>query len=244
MNKNQLKKVFTDIYIKDDMQQRLMDNCNNFKQEKNFIGRCKNVKKFNKTAIIAAMMSILVIGFTTITYGQDIYEKVKEIVFGGYAHYIADDYTDNSDFEADVDSESNKVNNLNREDFITRFNSPSEAQAHLNFSLKIPEFLPQGYELDRIELYNDENGKLSGEYADIYFTKGEKYIFTQARLMNEETAFATSLNGLKEIEINGYKGLIGKQNLDIDIEGVMYMLSSSSADIDSAELVNMVESLK
>lgn len=64
--------------------------------------------------------------------------------------------------------------------------------------------------------------------------------------MNEYTNFAVELGNRVEIEINGYKGLINKHNLDVDIDGVMYMLSSTSAGvgIDREELIKMVESFE
>ena len=236
MNENQLKRALADMHIKDDMQQRLIDNCT-YGNENNITERRPvKMKKFNKAAILVASLAVLVVGFATTAYGQAIYEKVREIVLGGYAQY------------SDIDSNGETAVTLENDDeisittTITIFTNVAETQPYLDFDLKIPVYLPDGYVLDRIGLFTAANGEISGEYASVYFTKGEKYIYLQTRLMGEDTAFSAELGNLEEVEINGYKGLLGKQNLDVDIDGVMYMFSTGSADIDSSELIKMVES--
>ena len=246
MNEKQLKKLFTNLRIKDDMQQRLLDNCSNAGYEKNSTGgRSIKMKKFNRVMAIAASLAVVMLGFTSITYGQAIYEKGREIILGGYAQYVDVEY--NIDYNIENETEINSEVEEFATDSeivgsITTLTDIAEAQSYLAFNLKNPAYLPEGYTLDRIELYNDENGKPDGQYASVFFTKGEKFIYLQARLMNEETAFATGLGGLKEVEIDGYKGLMDNKGLDVDINGVMYMFSAGFADVDSDELVKMVES--
>ena len=234
MNENQLKRAFTDMHIKDDMQQRLIDNCTYGNENNITEWRPVKMRKLNKAAILVASLAVLVVGFATTAYGQAIYEKVREIVLGGYAQY------------SDIDSNGAPVVTLKNNDEIsittTIFTTVAETEPHLDFDLRIPSYLPEGYMLSRIGLITDANGETSGEYASVFFTKGAKYIYLQARLMSEGTAFSAELGNLEEVEINGYKGLLGKQNLDVDIDGVMYMFSTGSADVDSAELIKMVES--
>ena len=200
----------------------------------------------NKTAVIAASVAILIIGSASIAYGRDIYEKVREIIWGGGYVYYGD--TDNdlpSKLTTVINYESNPVN-MNIERRVLTFTEPIEVQSYLAFGLKLPEYLPEGYSFDKIELYSYNNEQPSGQYADIYFAKGKKYIYIQARLMSDETAFAygTNLDRLMETEINGYKVVMSKGNLDIDIDGVMYMFSSKFADVDSSELFKMAESIE
>ena len=242
MNEQRLKRALANMRIKDDMQQRLMDNCNKLLYEKNIIERRSiKMKKINRTAVIAASLAILMLGFTTITYGQAIYEKIREVVLGGHAQYVDMEY--NAEVEANTNMGSDEVTvGGDERGGTTTFIDADEAKAYLAFDLKIPAYMPVGYAMDRIELYNDENGQVSGEYASVYFMKGEGYIYLQARLMSEGTAFATGLDGLTEVKIKGYRGLIGRKNLDVDINGVVYMFSANSADVDSSELVKMIES--
>jgi len=254
MDNNKLKKVFDDVHIKDDMQQRLIDNCRKFENRKNFKEE-KKMKKFNK-AIVAAMVAV--VGFTTVVYGEDIYNSVRELFLGDYAHYISNDYvapdvpedvdliiTDNGNF-AVVEFGEEGVGNTSViiEDAITIFETVEDAQPNISFELQMPEYLPDGYAFDKIELYKNENGIIDGQYASVYFSKGEKYIYLQARLMNEETAFVTGMNGLSETEVNGYKALISEDSIDVDIDGVLYMFMAGPSDVKSDELVKMVESLK
>ena len=246
MNEKQLKRALADVHIKDDMQQRLMDNFTSVNENNTVEWRPAKMRKFNKMAVITASLA-LVLGFSTIAYGQGIYEKIREIVLGGYAHYIID--ADTAESEADAGSDLGEAAYfVAGEDAadevycgVLTFSDAAEVQAYLEFDLKIPSYLPTGYTLDRIDLY-DANGEVSGQYASVYFTKGAKYIYLQARLMNEETSFAAELGRMEEVEINGYKGLMGRQNLDVYIDGVLYAFSARSADVNSGELVKMVES--
>jgi len=239
MKESQLKKAVADMNIKDDMIKRLIDNCSVGHQKR----RLTKMKKINRTVLIAAALAVLILGFTTITYGQAIYEKIREIVLGGHAHYVDIDY--NAYYEAEINTEEETfIFDGEEEGSITTLTDISKAKAYLAFDLKLPAYLPEGYVFDRIELYNDENGQPDGQYASVYFTKGKKYIYLQARLMNENTSFATDLGRLKEIEIDGHKGLIDKNGLNIDLDGVMYMFSSGFADVDSNELIKMVEACK
>lgn len=86
----------------------------------------------------------------------------------------------------------------------------------------------------------------NSEYANVYFTNGDhaKDIFLQLRLMNEETAYQADISAVEEIEVNGNKGVIGEGSLDVEINGVMYMLRAGASEIDQAQLIKIAESIK
>jgi hypothetical protein len=123
-----------------------------------------------------------------------------------------------------------------------------EAKSYLSFDFSLPAYLPEGYVFDRIRLYNDETGKpiKNCDYADVYFTNGDhaRDIYLQLRLMNEETAYEASIGNVEEIDINGNKGVIGEGSIDVEIDGVMYMIRVHASGIDNEQLIKMAESIK
>lgn len=131
---------------------------------------------------------------------------------------------------------------------MTIVSDPQEAKPYLAFDFSLPGYLPEGYAFDRIQLYNDENGKPveNCEYADVYFSNGDRSqdIFLQLRLMNEKTAYESGeLVDIEEIEINGNKGVMRDGSLDVEIDGVMYNFRAGTAEIGSEELIKMAESI-
>lgn len=121
------------------------------------------------------------------------------------------------------------------------------AKPYLAFDFSLPGYLPQGYAFDRIQLFNDENGKPveNCEYAYVYFSNGDpaEEIYLQLRLMNEKTAYTAGLGDIEKIEINGHEGVIGEGHVDAEIDGVMYMLMAGRSGINNGELLKMMESV-
>ncbi|MEL7565920.1 MAG: DUF4367 domain-containing protein [Dehalobacterium sp.] len=147
-----------------------------------------------------------------------------------------------------------EVETLTQEEYDERQNSkmttmtnPEEAKPYLAFDFSLPGYMPEGYTFDRIQLYNDENGKPieNCEYANVYFSNGDhaKDIYLQLRLMNEETAYEAGIGKVEEIEINGNKGVIGEGHIDIEIDGVMYMFMAGAAGINHEQLIKIAESV-
>jgi len=131
---------------------------------------------------------------------------------------------------------------------MTIMTDPKEAKPYLAFDFSLPGYLPENYVFDRIQLFNDENGKPveNCEYAYVYFSNGDhdKDIYLQLRLMNEETAYEADIGEVEEIEINGNKGVIGEGNINVEIDGVMYMIMAGASGVDNAQLIRMAESIQ
>lgn len=147
-----------------------------------------------------------------------------------------------------------KTQALTREEYnelknskMTTMINPEEAKPYIAFDFSLPSYMPEGYVFDRIQLFNDENGKPveNCEYAEVYFSNGDhaKDIYLQLRLMNEETAYEADIGNVEEIKVNGNKGVIGEGNIDVEIDGVMYMLRVSASGIDNEQLIKMAESI-
>lgn len=116
------------------------------------------------------------------------------------------------------------------------------------FDVKLPEYLPDGYKFDRIELYKDENGKVeNSKYIDIFYTNesNSEYIFMQQRLSDEETGFTTGTDGTVErVKVNGAEALImNDSSIDWEADGVLYHMTSRGA-FDKDELLKVAESIK
>ena len=134
-----------------------------------------------------------------------------------------------------------------RDSQMTTLTDPEAAKPYLAFDFALPSYLPKGYAFDRIQLFNDENGKPveNCEYAYVYFSNGdkEKEIYLQLRLMNEETAYAGDFKNARPIKINGHEGIMNDRKLDVEIDGVMYMFFGADAGIHGDELIKIAESL-
>lgn len=130
---------------------------------------------------------------------------------------------------------------------MTTLTDPEAAKPYLAFDFSLPAYLPKGYAFDRIQLFNDENGNPveNCEYAYVYFSNGdkEKEIYLQLRLMNEETAYAGDFKDAKPVKINGHEGVMNDRQLDVEIDGVMYMFFGQNAGIHGSELLKIAESL-
>lgn len=116
------------------------------------------------------------------------------------------------------------------------------------FDVKLPEYLPDGYKFDRIELYKDENGKVeNSKYISIFYTNESngEYIFMQQRLSDEETGFTTGTDGTVErARVNGAEALImDDQSIDWEANGVLYHITSRGA-FGKDDLLKMAESIK
>lgn len=116
------------------------------------------------------------------------------------------------------------------------------------FDVKLPEYLPDGYKFDRIELYKDENGKVeNSKYIDIFYTNEStgNFIFMQQRLSDEETGFTTGTDGtVEKVKVNGAEALImDDSSIDWEADGVLYHMTSRGA-VGKDDLLKMAESIK
>lgn len=129
----------------------------------------------------------------------------------------------------------------------TLFTGLEDAQTYLAFKAKSLPYIPAGYELEGYRIFNDENGKPYQDikYLEMYLYKidnADEYVYIQVRLMDEETAFASSAsNDLKKTSINGYEAIVDGNNIDILIGDVMYMIAGRN--LPQSEVLKMAESL-
>lgn len=133
---------------------------------------------------------------------------------------------------------------------VTLFDTFDEVKPYLAFNLLVPTVLPEGFNIDEIYMYNNEDGNIAEEGKNYYLnynllnSEGHR-IYVQVRLLNEETAFATgATHNAKEIDINGNTALLDESTLYVSIDEAMYMFIDTSRSLSSDELVEMAKSLK
>ncbi|MDX9871555.1 MAG: DUF4367 domain-containing protein [Clostridia bacterium] len=292
----------TDFSRESDSQEKILNQIlNKLENSRNIIEDKKEslpMKKiFVKPIFTAAMVVVLITGFVTTSFGQDLWRIIKEISVGKHAKYTVIERTGTPDltipeelkgklydksgnvlayfpengaiynqrgeevlisvvvYENEDGSVVTKIEALSKEEQAARETSqmttltdPESAKPYLAFDFSLPAYLPEGYAFDRIQLFNDENGQPveNCEYASVYFSNGDqaKDIYLQLRLMNEETAYEADIGNVDEVEINGHKGIIGESNLDIEIDGVMYMFMAGASGINNEQLFKMAESIR
>ncbi len=116
------------------------------------------------------------------------------------------------------------------------------------FDVKLPTYLPEGYQFDRIELYKDEKGTVeNSKYIDVYYTNEStsNYIFMQQRLSDEETGYETGTGGtVEEAKVNETEALImDSDSIHWEVNGVLYHINSRGG-FSKEELLKVAESIK
>lgn len=129
----------------------------------------------------------------------------------------------------------------------TLFTRLEDAKPYLAFEAHSFPYVPAGYALEGYRIFNDEHGKpyQGTKYLEMNFYQNgnpDAYIYVQARLMDEETAFGSSCSdNIEKTSINGYEAILDGSNVDILIGDVMYMICAN--DLPQSETVKMAESL-
>lgn len=134
---------------------------------------------------------------------------------------------------------------------MTFFDSVEDAGPYLAFDFLMPAALPEGFAVSRVYMFNDDKGQLPPKEDCKYLSyemlnaDGSEYIYVQYRLMDSETAFVGSASDeMRDITVNGYPGVIDGLNLDVEIDGVMYMFMAGKTTLTEKELIAMAESLR
>ncbi len=175
---------------------------------------------------------------TKIEKGMDLYDKDGNLLDeDSYAALIEDA------FGGEVKVASDKYDPETSEH---TFASLEEAQETASFDIKVPEYLPEGYELERVFTYTDGKGNYSGDYMTLVYKNGEKDIYVFERIINDETAFSAGTDGtLEEIELNGVKAVImDGRSIDWETKDSVSVGISSKGNITKDELIKMAESTK
>ncbi|GIO44426.1 DUF4367 domain-containing protein [Paenibacillus apis] len=132
---------------------------------------------------------------------------------------------------------------------MTTIHDAAKLNDHTNFEVKVPAYLPEGYQFERAEQYNNDDGLPAPEYINLYYrnTQGQELKLFQ-REASEETAYGLSTESrVEEIEINGQPAaLIGNSSIDWQSDGVLYSLAADKTgqSLNKEELIKIAESIK
>lgn len=132
---------------------------------------------------------------------------------------------------------------------MTTIHDAAKLNDHTNFEVKVPAYLPEGYQFERAEQYNNDDGLPAPEYINLYYrnTQGQELKLFQ-REASEETAYGLSTERrVEEIEINGQPAaLIGNSSIDWQSDGVLYSLAADKIgqSLNKEELIKIAESIK
>lgn len=135
----------------------------------------------------------------------------------------------------------------NEEEAEKSYNTIEEAQDSAVFNIKVPEYIPDGFEFSRAYAYADTNGDISGEYMTLeYKNKKGHNIRVFERILNEETAFTSSTDGtIEETEVNGRKAVIvNEESIYWETENNVSVGISAKGKITKDEMIKMAESVK
>ena len=227
--------------------------------------KCGKQKKYVKGGIMkklrirpkyaVAVAVILSIGIFIAACGENIIETIRQFTVGRYASFVV--HTGKAqarslDTEGGMYIFSYEAAREQEKGIVTYFDTIDDVKPYLAFNPLIPTFLPTGFALDRISLFNNENDRPlplgSNMYLNVFYTNVDKtqQIYMQIRYMDAESAFiATGSYDMRYISINGHEGVIDGKNVSIEIDGIMYMIMADSAvDLVQDDVIRMASSLR
>lgn len=122
------------------------------------------------------------------------------------------------------------------------YKTVEEAEKVLAFKPKVL----RGFKIDKIEVMKDKKtDKISNEYATVYQSKGKDMITINERLASEETAYETSGEDLKYVDIQGSKGILYNSYLiDVDNGDMFIGINGKYSKYRNDELVKLSQSLE
>jgi len=135
-------------------------------------------------------------------------------------------------------------NNSAKQDGCVTEKDVNKAAAKLSFKPLLPAAVPSGYAFDHTDLYKDDKGKISGDYADFYYTSGNKKIFVQERRITPQTTTETGGTDVKTLTINGNKAaMIDGDTLEWEANGVEIYITTQK-NLSEQELTAFAQSFQ
>ncbi|WP_053956609.1 DUF4367 domain-containing protein [Inediibacterium massiliense] len=194
---------------------------------------------------------------------QEIPESAKGKVFDKDGHVIEKITLDNKDemynanrekvFGVDPDgtliTEAVQRENLERnaqenpvDDVIVK--DSKKLNGYTRFDVKLPAYVPKGFEFDYGEFYKDDNGEIFDEACALYFInhKTEETIFISQTYICEESSAETAFNNIKKVKVNGKEAIVGDEGIVWEANGVRYLMYTYNLGTD--ESVKIAESIQ
>jgi outer membrane lipoprotein-sorting protein len=119
----------------------------------------------------------------------------------------------------------------------------SFARANLTFDLRVPSYLPDGYEFDHVMMFGDVFGD-GQEMVSLYYTNGDERLHLTEWVGDDTEQHESMMGDPEVVSINGTDGefvsMFGMNVLQWSADGIDYSLSGG---LEKDELVNVAESL-
>lgn len=129
------------------------------------------------------------------------------------------------------------------DDLVIHFSDVEELKEKLSFNLKVPTYLPDGYELvDAYGLTNEE-GIFSPDYAILVYGNGDKEFTIHERRDCEENAFVTGITDAKEKEFHGETAVYNDTEFMCTWDGTTVSVLGGRA-ISGDEFLKVAESME
>ncbi|GHU51476.1 hypothetical protein AGMMS49975_04990 [Clostridia bacterium] len=197
------------------------------------------MKKIGKKGTLVIAAAAVLVCASAFVYGGLRIFKTEKV--GDYAAYTAAEETNNKD-TSDI-SVTTRVNETAGGNY---FKSLDDKKYFITEAL-LPSYLPSGYAFDAIEYFGDptkSDDPNVNKFMNLHYKNGDDEIIVMVRYMDESTAFEFVSNGdVTKIDINGNEAVQTANKLDIEINGVMYMLYGNDS-VGADELVKIAQSLE
>jgi len=243
------------------MKATLLDTC---KREEQKYAKGGIIMKFRaRPRYIAAVAAVLSVAVLIAACGEEMVRAIQQFSVGRHASFVV--YNGRNNVCLNTEETQGKITEefigpvfsyeaeMEREkDIVTYFDTIDDVKPYLAFNPLIPAFVPGNFTLDRISLFNDENGSHlqlgANIFLNVYYANTDKtqQIYMQLRVMNEETAFiSTASHDMRYVLINGYEGVVDDKDVHVEMDGVMYMiLAGRAASVTQDDMIRMAASLR
>lgn len=248
-------------------QENLQQIKNKLNKKENDVVMFKN-KKVKKSAMVAAA-AIATLSLSAAVFGADIVNYFRSVNLGEHATFVSGGHTlgEHEEFASVGDAYRNDETLSDYEiqalidggylivskygnhttNFLT-FEDASEGVAHFIADVKLPTWLPVGFELENVFFFVETLEELqqpgANKYLGLTFSNGRQEFRAQIRYMTEESAFVSGGGpDIQTMQINGNDAVVEDGVVNILIGDVMYMFFGMGI-VETNELINIAASLQ
>ena len=125
------------------------------------------------------------------------------------------------------------------------FTSIEELSSKLSFTLKTPEYMPDGWNFLYCYGFTGGDGVMSGNYAVLVYYDGNEEFYIHERVINDDTRYTASTDEtVTEGTVNGCTAAISEHGVMWEQDGVSVDLVSGESDITGDMLLKVANSVR
>lgn len=211
-------------------------------EENNKMKNKENI--FLKRVASIALVAVIGIGAVQTGFAQDMYDRFERII--GLKYVTVEEKAINPEGQYYMDSSDNSAGLKEKEEDnnYVYIDDLEKAREYMNFDLRIPSPLPEGYEFKNVCFYVEKPEDIHGDYATLFFTNGEKEFFIKEVFAKEENSFKTRGSEIEEIDIDGTRAVIDRKgNIDTEIDDVIVSVLTLG-NISREESIEIIKNIK